>query len=139
MNGKQGRMAWIFTILGLVLGFTPIYIMSYKVGLILTAVVIIIVGPVVLWSILPQIMDERILSNGVSAKAVVLDVIDTGWTFQNDPKIKLILEVHPKKGEPYQVKKGIVIPRLNPYLFTPGMELDVKIDPGHRKRIAIDM
>jgi hypothetical protein len=81
---------------------------------------------------------KKILETGLPAQATILEVRDTGVTVNNDPQIKLILQVNPQTGMPYQVEVKLLISRLETYKFQPGMVLPVKYDPNDTSKVAID-
>lgn len=88
-----------------------------------------------LWG--PRLNAKRLQKNGISAKAKILEIRDTNITINNNPQVKLILEIKNNNGEIYTTSSKVIIPRLKPGLYKPGMELPVKIDPKNEKNIII--
>lgn len=83
-------------------------------------------------------VQNKLLKTGVSARAVIKELSDTGVTVNNAPQIKLLLEVTPPTGAPYLVQTKMLISRLQTSMYQPGMELAVKIDPDDKNKVAID-
>lgn len=83
--------------------------------------------------------NQKLLKYGTPAQAKVMEVHDTGVTINNDPQIKLLLEVQPPLGTPYLVETKTIISRLQPDLYTRGMTVPVKIDLNNKNKIAIDL
>ena len=81
----------------------------------------------------------EILAIGEPATAKILRLIDTGTTINNDPVVDFSLEVHPRDGEPYEARSKGLISRLDVPQFQPGRVVPVKVDPGNRTRVALDM
>jgi hypothetical protein len=80
----------------------------------------------------------RVLRTGEPASAIVLEVQDTNITINNNPMAKLKLEVQPKRGAKFTTEVRVIVPRLNPGYYTPGMTVQVKIDPNDPTYVAID-
>jgi len=53
------------------------------------------------------------------------------------PQIELLLEVHPRDGEPYQVKTKCLIDQADIPRYQPGNVIAVTIDRRNRKRVAV--
>lgn len=103
------------------------------------AIIFIAIFGGVFWGVFrPMFMQGKLLKTGVSARALIKQVSDTGVTVNNNPQIKLLLEVSPPMGAPYLVETKMIISRLQPGLYQPGMELAVKIDPNDKDKIAVD-
>ena len=77
---------------------------------------------------------------GVPAIAVVLEISDTGITYNDDPVIQLRVEVHRDGAAPYEaVIPKSRISRLDVPQFQPGKRVPVRVDPNDRMRLAIDV
>jgi hypothetical protein len=81
----------------------------------------------------------RLNKTGIPGKAIILEVKDTGITINNSPQVKLVLEVKDNLGQRYTTTCRALVSRLNPGIFTPGMEVPVKIDPRNQKTVVIDL
>jgi hypothetical protein len=134
-----GKIGLIIGLLGGLVGMTVAIITAPLMGSIFALIFIVVFGGV-FWSIFrPMMMQNKLLKNGVSARAVIKELSDTGVTVNNAPQIKLLLEVYPPTGIPYLVQTKMLISRLQTSSFQPGMELAVKIDPDDKDKVAIDL
>lgn len=86
----------------------------------------------------PMINAARLQKTGLSGKARILEVRDTGVTINNSPQVKLMLEVKNSFGQKYNAQTKVLVSRLNLSAFTPGMEIAVKIDPNNEQNVVID-
>lgn len=86
----------------------------------------------------PLINASRLMKNGLPGKARILEVRDTGVTINNNPQVKLILEVKNSFGQKYNTECRVLVSRINPGAYMPGMEVPVKIDPKNEKNVVID-
>jgi hypothetical protein len=83
--------------------------------------------------------DRSILQNGVSAKAKILGVQQTGVMVNYQPQVAFQLEVTPPGGVPYQAQTKAVIPVVNIPQFQPGTEVPVKIHPTDPTKVVLDV
>lgn len=86
----------------------------------------------------PMINASRLQKTGLPGKARILEVRDTGVTINNNPQVKLILEVKSSFGQTYTTQCRVMVSRINPGAYMPGMEVPVKIDPKNEMNVAID-
>jgi hypothetical protein len=80
---------------------------------------------------------KRILSEGAQAQAVVLSVEDTGMTINDNPRVKLTLQVQPEGEMPFEVTKKttvsrVAIPRI-------GDTFLVRYDPADHDTVEFDV
>jgi hypothetical protein len=135
----MGKIGLIVGLLGGLAGITVAVIANPLMGSIFASIFILVFGGVY-WSIFrPMMMRNKLLKTGVSAKAVIKELHDTGVTVNNAPQIKLLLEVFPQTGIPYLVETKMLISRLQTASFQPGMELAVKVDPNDKDKVAVDL
>lgn len=133
-----GKIGLVIGLLGGLAGITVAVITAPIMGSIFASIFFLVFGGVY-WSIFrPMMMQNKLLKTGVSAKAVIKELHDTGVTVNNAPQIKLLLEVFPSNGLPYLVETKMLISRLQTASFQPGMELMVKIDPNDKDKVAVD-
>lgn len=133
-----GKIGMIIGLLGGLVGMTVAIIAAPVMGSIFALIFIVVFGGV-FWSVFrPMMTQNKLLKTGVSARAVIKELSDTGVTVNNAPQIKLLLEVFPPTGTPYLVQTKMLISRLQTSSFQPGMELAVKIDPDDKDKVAID-
>lgn len=81
---------------------------------------------------------NRLQKTGLPGTARIVEVKDTGVTINNNPQVKLILEVKNAFGQKYTTQCRVLVSRINPGAYMPGMEVPVKIDPKNEMNIAID-
>lgn len=86
----------------------------------------------------PMINASRLQKTGLPGTARILEVKDTGVTINNSPQVKLILEVKNSLGQKYTTQCRVLVSRINPGAYRPGMELPVKIDPKNEMNVVID-
>lgn len=86
----------------------------------------------------PMINANRLQKTGLPGKATILEVKDTGVTINNNPQVKLVLEVKNNFGQKYNAECRVLVSRLNPQAYQPGMEVPVKIDPKNEKNVVLD-
>ena len=85
-----------------------------------------------------MINTARLQKTGIPGRATILEVRDTGVTINNNPQVKLILEVKNSLGQKYSAQARVLVSRINPNAYAPGMEVPVKIDPKNEMNVVID-
>jgi hypothetical protein len=99
------------------------------------------VGMVVM--IIFEVMDIRNappadIPNGVTAKARVIRMWDTGVSVNEDPQVELLLSIMPPEGGPaLQAKAKIFLSRLETTLVRAGTTAEVKYHPKKPQRVKI--
>lgn len=86
------------------------------------------------------VADTRALQeSGVAAEAVILRIWDTGITVNDDPVIRMDVEVYPAEGKAWAatIPKSL-ISRLDIPQFQPGQTIHVRYDPKDRTRVGLD-
>lgn len=86
----------------------------------------------------PMINASRLQKTGIPGTARILEVRDTGVTINNNPQVKLILEVKNNFGQRYNAQCRVLVSRINPWAYQPGMEVPVKIDPKNEQNVVLD-
>lgn len=79
---------------------------------------------------------KKILENGTQAQAVVLNVADTGMTINDNPRVKLTLQVQPEGGAPFQVEKKVTVSRVA--IPSIGDTYFVRFDPADPTNVEFD-
>src|SRR5438876_1044776 len=79
---------------------------------------------------------KKVLSEGKQARAVVINVEDTGMTINDNPRVRLMLQVQPDGEVPFEVTKKktvsrVAIPRI-------GDEYIVRYDPADHDSVEFD-
>jgi hypothetical protein len=104
--------------------------MIARISIILTVILgglsslLLVVGP-----ILSGLRNRSVRSEGLPAQAKILQIWDTGTTINENPLVRLLLEVHPPGGAIFQAETEQLISRLQIPIIQPGMEIEVKYDP----------
>lgn len=86
----------------------------------------------------PMINTARLQKTGIPRKARILEVKDTGVTINNNPQVKLIVEIKNSFGQRYNANIRTLVSRINPFAYQPGMEVPVKIDPKNEQNVVLD-
>jgi hypothetical protein len=132
--GLGGFLVGILSVVMTVPGSTGIYI---------TAGMLILFGGmgVLFYKLFfgPMLNASRLQKTGLPGKAIITDVKDTGITINNNPQVKLILDVKNNFGQRYSTTCRVLVSRINPFAYKPGMEVPVKIDPKNEKNVIIDI
>jgi len=79
---------------------------------------------------------KKILSEGTQARAVVLNVQDTGMTINDNPRVKLTLQVQPDGQVPFEVTKKQTVSRVS--IPRVGDEYLVRYDPADPNNVEFD-
>jgi hypothetical protein len=79
---------------------------------------------------------KQLLETGVSAQALVTNVADTGMTINDNPRVKLTLQVQPEGGAPFEVTKKLTVSRVAVPRI--GDSYWVRFDPADPTEVEID-
>lgn len=142
---KMNTGAWIGIIggiIGLLVGVGAVVATTGKDGLWIATLMLLFFGGMfyLFYRIFfkPMINANRLQKTGLPGKAIILEVKDTGVTINNNPQVKLVLEVKNNFGQKYNAECRVLVSRLNPQAYQPGMEVPVKIDPKNEKNVVLD-
>jgi len=86
----------------------------------------------------PMINANRLQKTGLPGTAKILEVRDTGVTINNNPQVKLTVEIKNNLGQRYTATIKTLVSRINPFAYQPGMEVPVKIDPKNDQNVVLD-
>ena len=143
---KMNAGAWIGIIcgvLGLVVGVGAVVSTGGSSGKYIGIGMVLLFGAIFLLIykllIAPSIMNSKLQKIGLDGKALIKEVRDTGVTINNSPQVKLILEIKNYLGQTYTTTIRVLVSRINPFVYQPGMIIPVKIDPNNEKNVAIDI
>lgn len=95
---------------------------------------------IVIWLMAKRKRIAELVATGKQGTAVVLDLSDTGVTINDDPRVKLLLEIHIPNYQPYQAKKTVTLPLIYMSQVQTGSTVQVLADPeqpDNEKRIAL--
>ena len=142
---KMNAGAWIGIIggfIGLAVGIGAVMMTAGSMGTPIAVGMLLIFGGVfyLIYRLFfkPMINANRLQKTGLPGKARILEVRDTGVTINNNPQVKLILEVKNSFGQKYNTETRVLVSRINPFAYQPGMEVPVKIDPKNEKNVVLD-
>jgi hypothetical protein len=79
---------------------------------------------------------ENILEHGAQARAVVVDVADTGMTINNNPRVQLTLQVQPEGQAPFEARKKLTVSRVA--IPSIGDTYFVRFDPANPSEVEFD-
>jgi predicted permease len=81
--------------------------------------------------------ERRLLADGLPASAQVVSVLPTGNFFNNQPEMRLTLEVRPPQGEPFAAEVIRVVGVADMPRLAPGQTVTVRYSPEPPRRVAI--
>jgi hypothetical protein len=93
----------------------------------------------ILWKVMQQgDATRKLLAEGEPATAKVLELHQTGMMINNNPQVRMVVDVTRDGGEPYraqivQVVDFLAIPRVQP-----GCALKVRVDRGDPQKMAVE-
>ncbi len=87
-----------------------------------------------LWA--PRANLRRLNNSGIPGKAKILEVHETNVAVNNNPQLRLVLELN-NNGEAYTTVCKTIVSRFKSNYFQPGKEVNVKIDPANEKNVII--
>lgn len=135
-------IAIIGAVIGILAAIIAVIATTGSMGIYITVAVILFLGGMffLFYKLFfgPLINAARLQKTGLPGTARILEVKDTGVTINNNPQVKLILEVKTNLGQKYEAKCRVLVSRLNPNAYSPGMEVPVKIDPKNEQNVVID-
>jgi len=142
---KMNAGAWIGIIggiIGLLVGVGAVLATGGSYGIYIAAGMLVVFGGMfyLFYRIFfkPMLNTSRLQKTGISGKAKILEVHDTGVTINNNPQVKLIVEVKNSFGQHYNATIRTLVSRINPFAYQPGMEIPVKIDPKNEQNVVLD-
>jgi hypothetical protein len=142
---KMNTAGWIGVIagiVGLLVGVGAVIITAGETGIYIGLGMLLLFGG--LFFLFYQLFFKSLINNrrlqktGIPGKARILEVKDTGVTINNNPQVKLILEVKNSFGQKYSASCKVVVSRINPGAYSTGMEVPVRIDPKNELNVALD-
>jgi len=79
--------------------------------------------------------EQEILLNGYPGKATIMDLQDTGWTVNDNPMVRMTLDIQPEVGAKFQVQVKAMVSRLA--IPRVGDSFPVKYDPNDPGKVVI--
>ena len=81
--------------------------------------------------------NRQLLATGESAPATIVQMSDTGMRINDNPRVSLVLEVHPATRPAFRVEVKQVISMLQASQYQPGQQVEVKFDPANPQKVVI--
>ena len=142
---KMNAGVWIGIAAGLgalIFGISSALVNGGSLGIYITAGIVLMFGGMfyLFYRLFfaPMILANRLRKTGIAGKAVIREVHDTGVTINNNPQIKLVLDVKNSFGQVYTATIRTLISRLQPQMYQAGMTIAVLIDPKDENKIVVD-
>lgn len=136
--GIGAKIGLIIGLLGALFGIFVAIGVAPVTGLLTAVPIIGVMGFVFVTFINPILRNQKLLKTGEPGTALIKSVSDTGVTINNAPQVKIVLEVRPKFKPPYEATTKILVSRLQPDYYRPGMTVAVRINPDKPAEVAID-
>ena len=95
---------------------------------------------ILMWMMAKRKRIAELVATGKQGTAVVLDLRDTGVTINDDPRVKLLLEISIPNYQPYQARKTVTLPLIYLSQVQTGSTIQILADPEQphdEKRIAL--
>lgn len=95
---------------------------------------------ILIWLAAKRKRIAELVATGKQGTAVILDLSDTGVTINDDPRVKLLLEIHIPNYQPYKAKKTVTLPLIYMSQVQTGSTIQILADPEQphdEKRIAL--
>ncbi len=95
---------------------------------------------ILIWMMVKRKRINELVANGRQGTAVILELSDTGTTINDNPRIKLLLEIHLPNHQPYQAQKTVTLPLIYLPQVQTGSTIQILADPeqpNDEKRIAL--
>ncbi len=142
---KMNLGTWIGIIggiVGLLVGMGVVVMTSGSIGIYIALGMLVLFGGMfyLFYRLFfkPMINASRLQKSGIPGRARILEVRDTGVTINNNPQVKLVLDVKNSFGQKYTAECRVLVSRINPGAYAPGMEVAVKIDPKNEQNVVLD-
>jgi hypothetical protein len=95
---------------------------------------------ILIWMLAKRKRIAELVATGKQGTAVVLELRDTGVTINDDPRVKLLLEIHIPNYQPYKARKTVTLPLIYMSQVQTGSTIQILADPEQpddEKRIAL--
>jgi hypothetical protein len=84
-----------------------------------------------------SMQNGQLMKTGETAQGVILSVGQTGMYINEQPQLKIIIEVRPANRPPFQAEVKKVVPLLQLAQMQPGQMVEVKYDPNNTSKVAL--
>lgn len=87
---------------------------------------------------LPDLEQNRLIETGTPAEAKILSADPTGNIYNDQPQIKLLIEVYPENQPTFQAEVKMVINPIYTPQFQPGNYVQVRYNPDDLSKVAVE-
>ncbi|MBN1878224.1 MAG: hypothetical protein JXA33_28655 [Anaerolineae bacterium] len=102
-------------------------------GLFLMSITLLVSAPII-----GGLSNRATLARGLPAEAIILKLSDTGTTINNNPIVRLLLEVHLPGQSPFQAETEQLFSQLQIPQIQPGTTVQVKYNPTNQAVALVD-
>lgn len=86
----------------------------------------------------PEYQRSQLIENGLPAEATILEIRPTGSTYNDQPQVRIRLEVRPEGGAAYAAETEMIINPVYLPQFQPGKIVRVRYDADDPSKVAIE-
>jgi hypothetical protein len=119
-------------------GFEAISMMTWVLPIVITVIVLGSVLAFLVPLLRRSAENSRLLQTGEPAQARILGLQDTGVKINDNPQLRLVVEVHPMSRPPFQAEVIAVVSFLAIPRIQPGCMVQVKFDPMNPAKVALE-
>jgi len=100
--------------------------------------VALIVGGILYSFMYPEYEQDQLRKTGLPAKGTIISIDDTGNRYNDQPQVKIHLQVQPEGKPKYETDVTMIISPVYLPQFQPGQTVDVKYDAKDPSKVALD-
>lgn len=134
----MGKIGLLIGILGGLVGVVVAFMEEPIIGIVVSVILVFTFGFIYSTVIRPGAVRAKLLKSGTPAQGKIIEVNDTGVTVNQNPQVKLLIEVTPPGRPVYRVETKMIVSRLNAAHYLPGATLGVRVDLNDPRKIAIE-
>ena len=82
--------------------------------------------------------NSSLIKSGIQAPAVILNAEDTGASMNDNPQVRLTLQVNPVDRPSFQAVTTTFVSRIRIGMITPGSPAMVRFDPNDTTKVAVE-
>ncbi len=86
----------------------------------------------------PEYERSQLIKNGLSAEGIIVSIEDTGNRFNDQPQVKVTVDVQPKNDSAFKAAAKMIVSPVHLPQFQPGKKVQVRYDPADPSKIAIE-
>ncbi|MCZ7684036.1 MAG: hypothetical protein M5U28_36800 [Sandaracinaceae bacterium] len=85
---------------------------------------------------------NRLVATGMPGQALIVQIADTGMRINDQPRLQIVVDVHPMPGHPpfapFRTTHTGTVPMMAMARVAPGATVPVKCDPANPANLTID-